>query len=405
MDLTSSLRPDHFAELEEIKRGQPFADVPLWLSSPVISEQECQHVARAVESLGRELLELGLEERRRGREQQWLPSLPGLLESIGSQPAETDPAFHWRFDFLWDRKTGQLAFLELNAGDPSGLGWVDAFTQAMRRHSLWAQPLRSELTAFDLAGSHQRALEEVFSGRPKRLGFAAARDSTVRSDIICWAQRYRDAGYDVVVADPREYVARDSGLYWQEQRIDALIRDTYEELYWPPFEGIGQAWGALVARGRLLLVNPLCATFWDSKALWSLLQGWPTVPETRRLTGPVSDPEGWVLKPIFDYGGRGVLCGAACSRTEWDSAMKAALSSPSDWVLQRQVPFSIDLFPRLDGRGEIVWDECYLTWSAFLDRGRFSGIMARAGKSPVVNVHNGGAIFPVYVARTTVGQD
>lgn len=399
MDLAQRLRPEHFDELADLVRGQPFEGVPLWLWSPIVTRQECERVAAEAESLGRELLELGLRERRAGREDLWLPDRPGLLESIRSDPWDTDPTFHWRFDFLWDRRSGEIAFLEVNSGDPSGLGWVDSFTQTMRSHSLWNRAFETgQLFSFELGRKHLAALERELGPGPHAVTFLAAEGSTVASDIACWADIYRRCGYRARVADPRRMGLRDDGVWLEGERQAAILRDTYEELYQPPYEGVGAALSGQARAGKVRLFNPLCASFWDSKLLWTRLTERPTVPRTilpRPL--PSEQRRDWVLKPAFDYGGRGVLCGFSCDPERWDGAVARALEQPREWILQRAATPSVERFPILGPDRKVRWEKRYLTWSVFLNHLKFSGLIARAGSNPVVNVHNGGAIFPVYV--------
>lgn len=394
LELRKRLEVGHFQELSVLKKGQLFEQVPLWLWSPLVTERQCLRIARAATELGEKLLEIGVRERRLGREESWLPPREGLLESIRSDPWDADPTFHWRFDFLWNRTTGELKFLEVNAGDPSGLGWVESFTRAMRSHSFWEPLFQSgSLRSFELAAGHQGALESILGPGPHSIAFAAAEASTVKSDIECWAQHYRGAKYSVEVVDARRFSMEDDGVSFDGKRLRAVIRDTYEELYLDPYQGLGEKlWS------RVTLLNPLCSSFWDSKTLWTALPSSLTVASTLRVRHVPSDERRrWVLKPAFDYGGRGVLCGFACSAQEWETRLGMALEQPQEWVLQEAVRTTPEELPILGSDGEIRWEKRYVTWSVFMNRLKFSGLIARAGQNPVVNVHNGGAIFPVYL--------
>lgn len=406
--LKKQLRPEHFDDLEALKRGQPFEDVPLGLWSPLVTSAECERIAGAAIDLAHELLEIGFEERRQGREADWLPQRDGLLESIRSDPWDTEPSFHWRFDFLWDRSSDVITFLELNAGDPSGLGWVESFRQTMESHPLWVDLFRTgQIEPFPLALCHRAALKEEVGTEACPIAFVSAEGSTVGSDILCWAQQYEQWGYPVSLADPRRFQVRPDGVWLEDVRLKAILRDTYEELYWPPFHGVGASLQEAVRAGQLKLLNPLCASFWDSKTLWTRLRKSPAAASTyvpRHI--PAQERVHWVLKPSLDYGGRGVLCGAACTAEQWNARCELAGKNPKEWILQRAAPQSLEMFPVLGPNREIRWEKRYLTWSVFLNRLQFSGLIARAGQNPVVNVHNGGAIFPVYqVAKVKSGID
>jgi hypothetical protein len=395
-----TLRAEHFSELRELNKDKPWRKVPLGLWAPVISRAELSEIRNAGERLCHKLLELGLRERRHHREQQWLPSLPGLLESVTSDPVHTDPAFHWRFDFHWDRERKTVRFLELNAGDPSGMGWLAGFGKTLREHSLWRPFFSQGGEGFDLFSAHRKALTERLGGSTSaRLGFLCAENSTVASDIASLAAEYTESGWPAQVLEPRKLSFQADGVFHEGGRYDVLFRDTYEELFWPPYQDVGPQLTGQTKKGNLLLLNPLCATLWDSKTLWSELAGVPDVPTTVPLEKWVQTggKQHWVLKPAFDYGGRGVLCGFACTLEVWKKGLEKARNSGVPWVVQEAARTPKVEVPILGDDGRVAYGKSYLTWSAYFNNGRFSGLMARSSSDPVVNVHNGGSIFPVFI--------
>ena len=241
-----------------MKSESLWSDVPLWLWSPILSEAEVEMIAGHTEELCKTLLALGRKELAEGRAKDWLPQDPGLRKSVAADGPETDPCFNWRFDFLWERRSNQLTFLEVNAGDPSGLGWVDVFTRDIREHSLWREFL-TEDRCFSLFESLQRAtLERV--GRKVHICLISAASCTVSSDVRCLGKLYERSGWKVSLADPGEFDFSEGACTLKGEQVDVIFRDTYEELFWPPREAVGEGIIQAQKAGKLIVLNPLSAS-------------------------------------------------------------------------------------------------------------------------------------------------
>ena len=401
--MRQNLRAEHWVEFDRLRQGRPWEDVPFLPWAFLVSADQANRLRTATEKLHSELLACGQAILRAGKGSEWLPALPGLERSVLSDEPWSSPDFHWRYDFLWDRTSGRLSFIEVNAGDPSGLGWIASFTRTMMSRSFWRDVWGAEVTEFPLFENHQKALlSRLPQGSNPVLRLLSAEGSTVASDLECLAELYREACWDAQTAEPRELEIGTDGVFIGGSRVDVLLRDTYEELYWPPYEKIGPRLEELVREGRVVLLNPLGASFWDSKELWTLLPCGVEAAETRKLEewalSPAEDYTEWVLKPAYDYGGRGVVCGFHSSPEVWARAINAARDSDKRWVVQRAARSAQEWVPSLSDQGDVEWVSRFVTWSAFVNNGTFSGLIARSSRSPVVNVHNGGAIFPVLIS-------
>ncbi|MCA9779576.1 MAG: hypothetical protein KC800_22770, partial [Candidatus Eremiobacteraeota bacterium] len=340
--LAERLSPEHFRELESMKSESLWSDVPLWLWSPILSDAEVEMIAGHTEELCKALLDFGRKELAEGRATDWLPPDPGLRKSVAADGPETDPCFNWRFDFLWERRANQLTFLEVNAGDPSGLGWVDVFTRDMGEHSLWRDFL-AEGRCFSLFDSLQRAtLQRV--GCKAHICLISAASCTVSSDVRCLGKLYERSGWKVSLADPGEFPFSEDACSLKGERVDVIFRDTYEELFWPPREAVGEGIIQAQKAGKLIVLNPLSASFWDIKSLWSRLPSTlSTVPATRHLgmtdvEQMVEERERWVIKPSHDYGGRGVSCGYATEPGKWREAVLQAAGASREFIAQQRAP-------------------------------------------------------------------
>lgn len=291
--------------------------------------------------------------------------------------------------------------LEVQAGDPSAMGWVEQLLGALK------------LPRWNLADSHRRAVERHTSAR--RIAFVVVNESIVESDHRALAAHYRAHGWSAVVCDPRKLNFDGETLRADGQPVEVVFRDAIDELFDAPWTSGGEALVAAQRAGRVLVLNPFTATVADDKAWLETLStrdGWSEeqwellsrhVPWTRRLTEAHAaharaNRSSLVLKPVDGYGGYGVVIGAETSEPGWNAAVDAALTGPKPCVVQRYVPLPRQGVWRLtsDGRAELA--SLRVVHSFFCHDGAFAGGFVRAAEGAVVNVHQGGGLGPLYLA-------
>lgn len=366
-------------------------DVPTRALPELVSLANRERLGRAAERLFAAFEALGAIARDSTELDPYLCLTPDLARLCRSPSVVPRVQLFTRYDVLGGLD-GEFQFIESNAGDPSGLGYVDGMVAA---HRACGSPYAFD----DLAGSHIARLSPYFDGGC--LVLATDRDSPIRTDLVCLAQRYIQAGIDARVADTRELCCADDVLLHEGTRVSVLHRDLVEEYldapFWPAVAPITE----LLMRGRVPVVNPFAASLLDSKALIevmtsaeaanyfdsdtvSFLQG--ALPWTRRVTEAmreiaVAEKDGFVLKPSRGYGGAGVTVGRGVSAAEWEERVVAAIAH-GGFVVQRYVaPYRSHDF-----------DVVYGVW---VHGGDFAGAFARVGRGDVLNVHRGGALVPV----------
>lgn len=297
--------------------------------------------------------------------------------------------------------------LEFQAGDPSAMGWHDALAEALDGPAT-------------LMPSHRRALEALTNGR--RIAFVVVKDSIVETDHRLLAEHYAAHGWQACVVDPRELSFDGAHLRARGEVVDAVFRDALDELFVGDFAPGGRALlDATVARA-VVTMNPFAAALGDDKALleplstpsrWSrelneVLQA--HVPCTRVVRERRVDWEGrevdlvdfvreareqLVLKPVDGYGGFGVTVGPFATRVAWDAALGVALQHPGRYVAQRYHPLPKLEVTRLDGTRE----DALVVHSLWFHPSPAEGLVGaflRASRDPVVNVHQGGGLTPVF---------
>jgi len=333
---------------------------------------------------------------------------PGLVEQIRSElaphpgPLEGGLGFT-RLDVVCP--TGaptQFQLLEVQAGDPSAMGWHDALAEVFG-------------TPPTLMPAHRRALEALTPGR--RIAFVVAKDSIVESDHRLLAEHYAKHGWNSVVVDPRELRFDGSALLARGEPVDAVFRDALDELFTGEFTPGGMALLAAAKARAVVVMNPFAAALADDKALLEPLSTpgrWSQelaqvlaehVPCTRVVRERRVDWEGrevdlldflrsgreqLVLKPVDGYGGFGITVGPFVTAAAWDSALDEALRKPGRYVAQRYHPLPREQVTLLEGTQQ----EAFVVHSLWFTP-ELTGAFTRASLQPVVNVHQGGGLAPV----------
>jgi hypothetical protein len=345
---------------------RPLASVE-WLTQHAALEQEGQRILSA------------------------LTALPGVSLRLGF--TRLDVCFS-----AADPSTFQL--LEVQAGDPSAMGWADALADA----------LGGDAT---LMPSHRAVFEALTPGR--RIAFCVLDGSIVESDHELLRAHYAAHGWEAVRVDPKELSWDGTHLRARNQPVDALFRDALDELFeLPASRAGGLALRAALEASAVVMMNPLEAAGADDKSLLEpLSQHLPDlVPWTRVITERdvtwggramalrellLDSAAELVLKPVDGYGGFGITLGRFADERTWRQAVDQAFAAPGRFVAQRFTPLPRQHVDLLDG-GVVRSAEAWVVHSLWFhpvpgtDRFRLVGGFRRASPSPIVNVHQGGGL-------------
>jgi hypothetical protein len=95
----------------------------------------------------------------------------------------------------------------------------------------------------------------------------------------------------------------------------------------------------------------------------------------------------FVIKPVDDYGGKGISFGWECSEPQWDEAIKHALEEP--FVAQQRAGVERTAIP-VYSDGEAAIEELNVDFDPFLFMGEVEGGMVRLASGSLVNITQGG---------------
>lgn len=331
-----------------------------------------------------------------------MKATPGLVEVMNQELARGVGLGFTRLDVACTADSFQL--LEVQAGDPSGMGYHDALAE------LFGEPA-------SLLPSHRRTLEALTPGRS--IAILVAKGAVLETDHQLMAEHYARHGWQARCVDARELRFEGGLLLARGEAVDAVYRDALDDLFAGDFALGGAALLAAVRAGAVVVMNPFCAGLADDKALlealstpsrWSGALGEVLrahVPCTRVVTERRCDWDGVevelpaflrahredaVLKPVDGYGGFDITIGSFATTAQWDTALERALGSDGRFVAQRYQPLPRSQVYLLDHEAP---QEAWVVHSLWFHP-TLVGAFTRASSQPVVNVHQGGGLGPVF---------
>jgi hypothetical protein len=320
-------------------------------------------------------------------------------------------------------------FIELNADSPAGVTDQTLVEQSMarlphlaalRERHAEAAPGLEGLLLSGLCDAY-RAFTPGGPARP-RIAIVDFTDGDTRAELEILAQVFRQAGHEVVLADPEELRFAGGRLHAAGAAVDLVYRRVLvQELLarhgrsHPLIEAY-RAGAVCVAnsfRTRPLNKKAAFAALTDPRfsALFSREQRAAIarhVPWTRKLEPGATEWRGrrvellellrhererFVLKPNDGYGGEGVLLGFQTSAAAWEDAL--ARAGQGELIVQeRLVPTTLRMPTYRDG---LVFEEVYFDLCPFVISGRACSAMVRLSRSPLTNVSAGGGVSTVYL--------
>lgn len=322
-------------------------------------------------------------------------------------------------------------FVEYNAESPASIGFCDVLTEIfVRAPAIRAWRLDPGFGTFETRHALYDTLTWAYQSWGAKGTPAIAVvdwDSVLtRRDWELCAAYFRSQGAPTHIADPRAFAYRDGKLWLGDELITLVYRRV---LLHELLERAEEAQPLLQAYrdGAVCMVNSPRSKLLHKKAVFALLSDRrlglelsgeeqeavdSTIPWTRLLEPGktdfggrqvdlaqllLGDQERFTLKPVDDYGGKGVVLGWDASPEEWERALEEAMGRP--FVVQERVVVPRGEFP--------VWQEdrvelvpLYVDTDPLLFRGKTGGILTRISGHALLNVSAGtGSTTPTFVVE------
>jgi glutathionylspermidine synthase len=418
------LGPDYFAELTRRQRdeGLLHGDRPIcpYLRPFMLARSRYEAVARAAAVLSTAFERVA----ERALVDDTLMAELGMTEAEATM-ARVDPKYRRlcvssRLDAFFTDEG--FKFIEYNAESPAGLS-----DQALLEGVLCGPGhVRDFLdtTSHWRPEPHERILDALLVayrewGGTEERPFIAIVDWTgvpTESEFFILKRAFERRGYESVVADPNALVYEDGRLRVDGRPIDILYkRVIIHELL--DRHGVDHPICRAVRDGVVCMANSFRAKLVHKKASLAVLgdprHAWlfddvqleairAHIPWTRtvRRGTIVYDGEEWdfvdllrrrrerlVLKPNDDYGGSGVVVGAATTAAAWEAAVERALGR--NYVAQERVAVRRQPMPAFSKTAAELVD-VLVDFDPFLFHGEVDGGLVRLSSTVLCNVSSGG---------------
>jgi uncharacterized circularly permuted ATP-grasp superfamily protein len=355
-------------------------------------------------------------------------SSASLLDMAGASEAEreiwaVDPGYAGltltsRLDaFIVD---GQPRFIEYNAESPAGIGYCDSLTEVFE--SLPA--MQAWVAGRRFARHHARrrlydvllaAYREWGGKDTPRIAIVDWQDVPTRRDFELCSEHFRERGAWVAITDPRSLEYR-GGQAWLGNEPVSLIyrRVLLDEL----LDRAAEARPLLDAYhdGAVCMVNSPRSKLLHKKTLFAMLSEGTlgieltsdeedvveaNVPWTRRLVSGktkyhgrevglrelvANERERFTIKPVDDYGGRGVVMGWETDADSW----RRIVDNTGDgvYIVQERVEVPREEFPMIR-HGSVDLVPLWVDTDPLLFAGEMGCILTRMSGSALLNVTAG----------------
>lgn len=355
------------------------------------------------------------------------------LEPEEERLALADPGSRWsspstRVDgFLTD----ELRFVEYNAESPAGMAYSDTLSEVFEELPV----MREFRTRFRIRGlpvaARQvavmlRAFRQWGGGERPSMAIVDWPDVPTVAEFEMFRERFEAAGVPTVICEPAELEYRRRRLYAAGRAVNLVYRRVLgTELLERP-EVAGPMRDAYL-EGKVCVVNSFRAKLLHKKMSLALLSDERYaslytashragierhIPWTRRVRDGASTYRGrtvrdlaahvlkyrdrLVLKPNDEYGGKGVVLGWTVDASQWEDALRVALTE--SYVVQEAVAVPRETYPVAVDSVEML--DLSMDLDPYVFEGRPSGCLTRLSSAALLNVTAGaGSVVPTYVVE------
>ena len=322
----------------------------------------------------------------------------------------------------------KLKFVEFNTDSPASMKWMDVQQAIFMR-----MPILQEFgKQFDFCGEARTdVLFRQFLDEYKRYGINEEprllitdwNGVSTTMEFVLLKEYFEAKGVPTVIADPRELEFKDDHLWVGDFRVNMVYRRVItRELIAKRTEC--EALIDAAKSGKVCIMNPFTSKCVGNKAVMALLSDSrfedifepeqlkvlrETVPwgcvlthENLDFEGKQQDPfdiganrkDDMVIKPISEYGGRGVMIGRDADSSKWEAALAKAEIETGGWCMQQFVDIPEEVFPVLTP--DLAFEPRKVNLNPYTFGGVYAGCLTRISKSNIINVSAGGGIIPTF---------
>lgn len=313
-------------------------------------------------------------------------------------------------------------FLEYNAETPAGVGDQHELEELVTRIPLVREFLENHPHRFPQPHTRLlQALDEAyreFSGKKEKPNIAivdwAGVDTSPEFEVL--RAHFELSGYPSRILDPSELEFSGGVLRSGDFVIDIFYKRLIIHEFLERFDETHPI-AMAIANGAVCMANSFRSKIPHKKSGFAILTDdiyhrlftarelaairdhvpWTRIVEEVRTTyreGEIdlidfirAERYRFVLKPVDDYGGKGIVIGWEASEAEWDDGIERALETP--YVVQERADVEKTDIPVFSD-GEARMETLTVDFDPFLFMGEVEGGMVRLAPGSLVNITQGG---------------
>ena len=331
-----------------------------------------------------------------------------------------------------------LYFAEYNAETPAAAAYNDALSEVFlalpvmgafqRRYEVHPLPGRHHVLHVLLDAYRQyRAVYGGSTQRP-RIAILDWREVPTYSEFMLFQDYFASQNMETVIADPRQLEYRNGQLF-----VDGItpVHLIYKRVLLSELvlrEGLNHPAIRAVRDHAVCMVNPFRCKLLHKKSSFAVLSDEKNapvfspqerraidlhIPWTRRVAERYTLYQGqkidllpflsshkdeFVLKPNDEYGGKGILLGWETDQSQWETALRNALSEP--YIVQQRIRIPSEPYPSLV-EGNVQISNRLIDTNPYIWYGEYvSGCLTRLSTVDLLNVTaGGGSAVPTFLIQ------
>ncbi len=326
------------------------------------------------------------------------------------------------------------SYVELNGESPAGIAYSDSASEIFaslpvmkkfaEKYDIQRLEGRSKMLDVLL-----RCYAEFYDGKSDHkptIAIIDLKDLPTLKEFELFKEYFESQGYASIICSPDELEFNGSRLSSGGTEIDIVYKRLLVNEYLPIMDAQPALIDAYRAR-KICMVNSFRGKLVHKKAIFAVLTNeiyshlfsdsentainfhvpWTRMfreEKTQYRTFGIdlvewtrSNSSKLVLKPNDDYGGHGIYIGWNSSASEWDDAIKVALTD-GDYLVQERVKTAKEMFPMItDDAGSWEMTEQLVDLDPLLFLGKVGSAFTRLSSTELANVSSGGGMVPTFI--------
>lgn len=381
----------------------PFLYQPMFFTDEDI--ENFNRIAKLVMSIGNKVTDRYIEDEDFRKKFKY----PKLLEElILKDPGYATNIPVGRFDLFYEGGD-VFKFIEINTDGTSGMNEENTFSKIILESEAM-KPMREkyDISYFELMDRWVEDSLEVYSrfdrkvDRPN-IAIVDFKETGITAEFEEFQKAYEKKGYNCYIIDPRDFVFRDGGLYYEDVQIHMIYRRIVTVEFIEKSDEIPDLIEAYKA-GAVCLIGSLRSQIMHNKIIFKVLYDEDTweclsqdeidfikahIPYTEELKGDrailkklKNKKDSYIIKPIDSFASQGVYAGRDYSQKDWEDILDDCWEE--EYLYQEFIDPYKRKFVEFKEDGKAVVDEFNMNVGVYMYDEAFAGVYTRISKENII---------------------